>query len=555
MDNSLIINAKYNPFTYQEMLQPVLMATQAQQNIEDQYADLDTKANVWDQVTNDPRETYARKLYEGYTNDLHDQVNNLVQNGLTPTSRSKLASLKSRYTKEISPIEMAYNKRNELIKNQRELQEKDNTVFFNKNASDYTISDFIKNGGITTQAQSGKALEEESMKIFENLKHEVRKDPKAWDKILGGQYFQNNKVEGFSSKELYNTLAKTKEGSQLINAMIDQITNSSTAAQWGDPIAYMKARRAVEKGVWSAVGTTDTKTLENKNYDYYLKHKDDVKETPQLTYRDVPNTKINPVTNTTQLDEDAKYLNDIYRTPKVLDVKTTKTNYKNTSTIPGISGSGWPGSNVSTETTYYPYVERLEEIMKRNNIPFNIKKNKDGSISGSPENAKILKEAVMKMQDEIKKSAVRDFTSKLNMTKYDLAKEYIQQNTRTFNTNTGTTGLYEFKDGKKGKPIDISKSSKYFNDQFDIDYNPKVGIVLNTADKDGTRSAVIDPELIDDPNDRTIASYTKGINEAINNKDYKEASKMKAYLMDHLYYKFNNLAKVQGQVLSSKQEK
>ena len=44
--NYIVINSKFKPFSYAEMLQPVQMATLAHQEIENEYADLATKANV-----------------------------------------------------------------------------------------------------------------------------------------------------------------------------------------------------------------------------------------------------------------------------------------------------------------------------------------------------------------------------------------------------------------------------------------------------------------------------------------------------------------------------
>ena len=37
---SLVVNSKFRPFEYQELLAPVLMATQAHHELEDKYAEL-----------------------------------------------------------------------------------------------------------------------------------------------------------------------------------------------------------------------------------------------------------------------------------------------------------------------------------------------------------------------------------------------------------------------------------------------------------------------------------------------------------------------------------
>ena len=63
---SLIVNSKFKPFSYQELLQPVLMATQAHQAVEEAYADLSTKASIWDKMANEATDKKAHSIYKRY---------------------------------------------------------------------------------------------------------------------------------------------------------------------------------------------------------------------------------------------------------------------------------------------------------------------------------------------------------------------------------------------------------------------------------------------------------------------------------------------------------
>lgn len=517
----IINNAKFDPFSYQEMLQPVAMATQTHQQLEDQYNDLNTRSNVWDQVTQNPKEDYARKLYEGYTKDLNTQVSDLMKTGLTPNSRAGLNTMRSRYTKEIVPIEIAYNRRKELSDKQRELQEKDNTVFFNKNAADYTISDFIKNPNIQTQTQSGKALEEESMKVFENLKKEVRKNPDQWNKILQGQYFQNDKVEGYSSAEIYNTLAKTEKGSQIINGIIDQITNTSAAAQWGDPKAYLKARRAVEKGAWSAVGTTDIKTLENKNYDYYLKHKDDPKPPTNVPFRAVPHLTVDGNIKTTEINNDAEWLNKLL-TPeglKSLDTPAKRNLKGEEGTVKYQSSWGAPVDR--QQETYYPNVDKLKKLNDKYKINLNIKTDKNGKlINGDKNNALNLKEAVQKMQTEIEKSVRRDQDYVQNVTDTKPAKATLSQNMNALYSSNQTTGLKDFENGQIGKNVNNEDANTFFEgDKFSVHLNPTKGIIASNVVKGKTVNKWIDPAIIDPSGKGGLRNDINNLNELLKIKN------------------------------------
>ena len=148
--NYIVINSKFKPFSYAEMLQPVQMATAAHQEIENEYADLATKANVWDEMANEQTDPYAYKMYKTYSNDLEEQAGQLAREGLTPASRQNMLRMRQRYSSDIVPIEQAYKRRQELIDEQRKLLAQDNTLMFDRNASMLSLDDLIKNPQLRT---------------------------------------------------------------------------------------------------------------------------------------------------------------------------------------------------------------------------------------------------------------------------------------------------------------------------------------------------------------------------------------------------------------------
>ena len=135
MAGNIIIGSKFRPFSYEEMLAPVAMATQAHQDVETQYADLSTKANVWEEMADQEKDQMAYQMYKTYSDDLRKQAETLAKQGLNPNSRQSMLDMKGRYSKEILPIEQAYARRKELIDEQRKMAAQDNTIMFDKNAS------------------------------------------------------------------------------------------------------------------------------------------------------------------------------------------------------------------------------------------------------------------------------------------------------------------------------------------------------------------------------------------------------------------------------------
>lgn len=120
---SLVINSQFKPFLYQEMLAPTLMATQAHQELENQYGELATKASVWEEMANEQTDPYAYKMYKTYANDLEEQAGQLAREGLNAASRRDMLNMRARYSKEITPIENAYKKREEDIARQKKVSD------------------------------------------------------------------------------------------------------------------------------------------------------------------------------------------------------------------------------------------------------------------------------------------------------------------------------------------------------------------------------------------------------------------------------------------------
>ena len=83
----LVVNSKFRPFSYQEMLAPTLQATQAHQALEDAYSELEMKANTLETVLNKERDPELYQQYREYIDALGSVSDELARNGLTPTSR------------------------------------------------------------------------------------------------------------------------------------------------------------------------------------------------------------------------------------------------------------------------------------------------------------------------------------------------------------------------------------------------------------------------------------------------------------------------------------
>lgn len=261
--NYIVINSKFRPFSYAEMLQPVLRSTMAHQEVENEYAELATKANVWDEMANEQTDPYAYKMYKTYSDDLEKQAGQLAREGLTPASRQNMLKMRQRYSSDIVPIEQAYKRRQELTDEQRKLLAQDNTLMFDRNASMLSLDDLIKNPQLTYQSYSGATLAKQVGTAAQNLAKEMRENPRKWRAILGNQYFETIMQKGYRPEEIIQVLQNDPNASSILKGIVEDAVGSSNIASWGDQATLNRAYEYARQGLWNAVGETQYQTLDN----------------------------------------------------------------------------------------------------------------------------------------------------------------------------------------------------------------------------------------------------------------------------------------------------
>lgn len=558
--NYIVINSKFKPFSYAEMLQPVQMATAAHQEIENEYADLATKANVWDEMANEQTDPYAYKMYKTYSNDLEEQAGQLAREGLTPASRQNMLKMRQRYSSDIVPIEQAYKRRQELIDEQRKLLAQDNTLMFDRNASMLSLDDLIKNPQLTYQSYSGSTLAKQVGTAAQNLSKEMRDNPRKWRKILGNQYFETIMQKGYRPEEIIQVLQNNPEASPILKGIVEDAVGSSNISSWGDQDTLNRAYEYARQGLWNAVGETQYQVQSNKAYDYAMQEQlaknkgarakaaKEQEERSRLYYRAVPKTTVDGDKKTTQMNEDLKVLQEILGNPSLLNKQSKRTvrEPKYFSPDPQASFVMDSGLGESREETYYPYRDKLAELSKRyGNINYTIT---DGRLAETN-----LAELAQQLSNDIKSSAVRSFSYKPNITQSDLITQVLKENTRSYYRRSNNTGLWELEDNKKGDQIDIEDLNSYFTSDSDIDFDPDMGFIINATDSKGqTRSAVIDTELLDDP-DRTFSRAQQSIKAALDNGEDELATLLIEATMKAFYDRYNTLEKRQSNTFSKEE--
>lgn len=260
---NLVINSQFKPFSYQEMLAPVLMATQAHQELENQYGELATKASVWEEMANEQTDPYAYKMYKAYANDLEAQANQLAREGLNAASKRDMLNMRSRYSKEITPIEQAYATRQKQAEEQQKALLQDPTLMLSRRAATTSLDDYIRNPQLAYESYSGKLLTAQVSQAASALSKEMREQPRKWRSILGNSYYETMMRKGFSSDAVLQAIQGNPQASQELTRIVDDAVASSGVSGWGDAATIARATDYARQGLWSAVGETQYQTLDN----------------------------------------------------------------------------------------------------------------------------------------------------------------------------------------------------------------------------------------------------------------------------------------------------
>lgn len=264
---SLVINSRFKPFSYQELLAPAMQATTAHQQVEEALAELDTKSSIWDKLTNPEADKVAHSLYTNYSKDLEAQAQELARNGLNPTSRQAMLNMRARYAKEITPIEQAYARRKELADEQRKMLATNPTMMYQRMANTMSLDDFIANPlADYGSSYSGAMLTQQVSQAAANLAKELTDYGKG--KPVDKYTDTFLKQHGYKGSDVSAIIAALQDpnseaGKTVLGQLRNSILESTGIGKWADEATMARANNYANQGLWSAVGQSDVTTLAN----------------------------------------------------------------------------------------------------------------------------------------------------------------------------------------------------------------------------------------------------------------------------------------------------
>lgn len=257
----LVINSSFKPFSYQELAAPLIQATQAHQQLEDMYGELDAKASIWDGLANEQRDPKAYARYKSYADALRYNANELASSGLNPNSRRKLLQMRSQYSKDIQPIETAYKKREALAEEQRKLYAQNPTLFFQRDMNSVSLDELIDNPSMDYgKSYSGQMLMQQAGQIAAQLKGVLTNEGALQSNGLPFQYKKLIQY-GYTPEQIVQAVTNPQQGNPVLTQIVKDVIQSSGMQSWATPEQLTQAIGWANQGLYNAIGKTDIQNL------------------------------------------------------------------------------------------------------------------------------------------------------------------------------------------------------------------------------------------------------------------------------------------------------
>lgn len=257
-------NARFNPYTFDEMLKPLAMAADTYNTVQSGIEELGAKADLMKMYANEVPDSKTANMYNSYAKDLEKQADTLAKHGLTPASRQELLGMKRRYSSEITPIETAVAKREALTKEQREATLRDPSVMFDTDYSRAQLDYLIDDPNATYTSISGNELTKRAAQMAGNLAKVIQGNPK-YQSILGGQYFQQMQQMGYTPAQIMQTILNDEKAPIELRQIAETVFNEAGLGKYDNDI-QKRARDYINSGLYEAIGTARYDAMNNRGY-------------------------------------------------------------------------------------------------------------------------------------------------------------------------------------------------------------------------------------------------------------------------------------------------
>ena len=233
MNYNLVVNSKFKPFSFQELLQPALMATEAHEKRQEQYDKLMEDSSKWGEQLDPSSQAYG--MWKSFQDEITQAADSLSSQGLTISNRKALSNVRKSYGEKIKAIEEADKRMQAQAALRQQMYAKDNSIEYKNTLN---IDDFLHGKSGSNEALSGTTMRAETADMASKLGQSIYSNP-SFSKVMGGSYWQIAQANGYSPDVLgyirsgeWQNLAHGKNATDADNKLyndIKQVANLYTS--------------------------------------------------------------------------------------------------------------------------------------------------------------------------------------------------------------------------------------------------------------------------------------------------------------------------------------
>lgn len=222
---SIVSNARFRPFSYDELVKPLVQYKEAYDKAEADYTNLAMQTEAWRDIANQENSPVAYKMYKTYSDDLSRMVDDFSK-GMTLSNRGALMGLKRRYASEITPIARASEAFDKAEAFRADIRAKNPNAVFEVDRYN-SIDDFLGGRRPNNAYWDGDSTLKRVAAKAEALGRSLYSNPTA-KLFLNGQQYQISQLNGISPDELTQILLKpeninTEAGKQMRRIIDDEL--------------------------------------------------------------------------------------------------------------------------------------------------------------------------------------------------------------------------------------------------------------------------------------------------------------------------------------------
>ena len=216
----LTVNTKFNPFTYEELVKPLMEYGKAYKEVEDAYSTLSEQAAAFSNDVNKATSPEAYRMYSKYTKALNAAMEDFSK-GMTGANRAQLMQMKRDYANSIVPIARA----SEALKEANAFRDKAGPdAIFEKDR--YTSLDPFLRGEVA----NNKYINASQIASMANAAG-LAAGSTLYDEMLTGDTSTREKIAESIASQLGEGYANNERVAYAINAGLDNATATLASKQ------------------------------------------------------------------------------------------------------------------------------------------------------------------------------------------------------------------------------------------------------------------------------------------------------------------------------------